>query len=210
MFRIPLDLYLKIFFYLTLIVYHATDVYFDWAVYDELQTDISFVRNEKNTIGSIFLASCIGGTLISILMVVIYGYYITFHYSFLPSRNAVSREPGEINRSIVTMELTVSFCELFYKELIQSSILFITFNSGLESACVSRTTKAFAVCCIFADVKLIVCFYSKLCGIGVGEEIKSVMKALVCTVGCAGALLSLCFTTLYYSDIRRLALCPDI
>ena len=210
MFRIPFDLYVKIFFYVILIVYQTTDVYFDWAVYDELQSDISFVKNQKNTIGIVFLASCIAGTVMSIIMVFIYGYYIKFHRNFLPSRNAVWREPTEINHSMVAMELTVSLCELFYKELIQSSILFITFHSGLKSTCVSRTTKAFTLCCLFADVKLIVCFFTKLCGIGVGEEIKSVIKALVCSVGCVGALLSLCFTTLYYSDIQRLALCPDM
>ncbi len=207
MFRIQLDLYFKIFFYLTLVVYHATDVYFDWSVYDELQTNISLVTNERNTIGTIFLASCIAGTVMSIIMVFIYGYYIRFHRSFLPSRNDVHREPLEVNHSIVIMELTVSFCELLYKELIQCSILFMAFNSRLQTTCVSKTTKAFTVCRVFANVKLIFCFYSKLCGIGVGEEIKSVIKALVCSVGCVGALLALCFATLYYSDIQSLAFC---
>ena len=210
MFRIQLDLYFKVFSYSALIAYHATDVYLDWAVYEELQTDISFITNERNTTGSVFLASCIAGTVMSILLVLIYGYYIKFHRSFLPSGNDVHREPPEINRSIVTMELTVSFCELFYKELIQSSILFIVFNSGVHTTCVSKTTEAFTVCCVFSNVKLFVCFYSKLCGIGVGEEIKSLIKALVCSVGCMGALLGLCFATLYYSDIQNLAFCPEI
>ena len=210
LFRIPLDLYGKICFYFGLIIYHATDIYVDWSVYKELPSENSLIENDTNTTGTIFLASCIGGTLTSIIIILIYGYYIKFHRDFLPSRNRIQSEPCEINQRVITMELTTSLCELFYKELIHSSILFIAFDSDKHPSCVSETTKAFVACCIFGNIKLFVCFYTKLCGIGVGEEIKSIIKSIVCVVGCSGALLGLCFTSLYHANIKNLTLCPEM
>lgn len=208
LFRVSLDLYLKIFFYLVLIVYHAVDVYYDWAVYKESSTDNWITREDNLITGAVFLGSCIAGTATSILLGVIYGYYIKFHRSFLPNRN--DYEPLHMNHRVITMELTISCCELFLKELIQASILFTAFKSSLPTTCVSKTIKAFTVCCLMANIKLLVIFYSKLCGLGVGEEVKSIIKALVCCVGCSGALLGLWFTALYYSEIKNLVSCADM
>lgn len=206
--RIHLNLYWKIFFYVGLIVYHGTDVYFDWAVYKNLPKDVSDITENNSTVGAAFLASCIAGTLLSVLMMCVYLYYIRFHRSFLT--NQIGHEPLELNQRFITMELAVSLCELIYKELIQSSVLFTAFNSSVQKTCVSTLTRAFTACSLVANVKLLLCFCTKLCGLGTGEEIKSVIKALVCLVGCIGALLGLCFSSLYYTDIRSLATCSDI
>lgn len=210
MFRLPLDIYFKIFFYTLLVVYHAIDVYFDWAAYQEIYSRNSFITTDRNTTGSVLLATCIAGTLLSALMVFIAGYYIKFHQTFLRTETNDRPERVKINQSIVSMEFVLSLCELFYKDLVQSSILFIAFSSGEDPACVSKTTRAFTLCCVFANVKLVICFCTKLCGLGVGEEINSVSKALACAVGAIGAVIGLFFATLYYSHIDNHVWCADI
>ena len=209
-FHICLDVYFKLFYYFSLIVYHATDTYADWSTYDELPSDISLIPAEnETTLGTLLLTSCISGTLLSIIMIFIYAYFIYYQRSLLPSRKRELIEPWQINERVLVLETTVSFCELFFKELLQSSILFEIFKSGIHGTCVSKTTKMFTICNIFGNVKLLLCFYTKLCGLGVGEKVKSIKKALACCVGCIGAIIFLCFTCLYFSKIKYLKFCSQ-
>ena len=73
----------KIFWYIVLIVYHCSDVFFDWHNFFKLFDDKTFsgvsISINQLAIEVSFFISCLTGTVLSIIMVVAYVYYIYFH-----------------------------------------------------------------------------------------------------------------------------------
>ena len=201
----------KIVWYIVLIVYHVFDICLDWYNYHKLFEDktISGVSISNTTVVAykyFFCASCVTGFMFSIIMAMLYGYYIYFHWDCLENANyrSLHYSDGEYSiygdrgsdmkckRHFVTLELWVSALELLFKDDIQSGILF--------SLCMSQSiaTKprwyfiAFSVCSVCAHFKLFICFVAKLCGCGSGEEScckddSSRVKVYACVFGSIGS-----------------------
>ena len=208
----------KIYWYIVLIAYHGCDVCLDWYNYDKLYKDktVSGVLISTNTTivkyENPFWISCLTGSVFSFLMAVVYVYYICFHCccfchannrsvsscdcesSSFGDRECVKR----CNRYFFTIELWVSAFELLFKDDIQSIILYLLY--ALQSI-VTRPSwyfTAFTMFTVFAHFKLCICFMSKLCGCGVGEESQCcnddsscVKKKAACVFGCIGS--AVCF-----------------
>lgn len=202
--------FLKIVLYLGLIVYHVADMYFDWRVYHEYMTSqsSSLIPKDTKTSGVLFLVSCITGTLLSLLLIVVYCYYIKYHRSYLASsRGWIS----DCNPRVVLMESVLVFMELVCKDGIQSTLCLIAYyNFNINTDCIEVSTKAFVACSVIANSKLLVCFATKLCGIGTGEEVGSLFKCLLCFLGCVGSLVFLFFTSLYFTKIQRASTCGTL
>ena len=182
--------FLKIGYYVGLILYYAYDVVLDWYSYHLLydNKNISWVK-------FFFCFSCAFGSLMTILMVVVYAYYIWYHCScilhprkyepvsyrddscsiFGPDR----RCDKKCNRHFVWLELLFSVLEVLFKDAIQSGIVFSLYNSLQPS--LTRPSWRFIACSIGAHVKLIACFFTKLLGRGEGEE--SCLNGYDCGVG---------------------------
>ena len=205
----------KIFWYIVLIVYHCSDVFFDWHNFFKLFDDKTFSGVSISINQLAFGFSCLTGTVLSIIMVVAYVYYIYFHLVCICHANyrTVSYSDGEYsifddrgcdkrcNRHVVTLELWVSVLELLLKDGIQSIILFSLYNSQsvVYDTRPSWYFIAFLVCSICAHFKLCICFMLKLCGCGSGEESCcnddcSCVKAIACVIGFIGSALFLAFT----------------
>ena len=179
---------LKIFYYLVLIVYHGCDIYFDGSNFLELLEDNTvsgiLISSNSSLVKIFFGFSCATGTVFSIIMIVAYLYYITFHWYCI--RHASYRfarlSDGEFsifsdvrcdkkcNRTFVTLELWVSVLELFLKDDFQSAILFWMYTSQLIKTRPYRQFLVFQACSVMAHLKLGICFMAKLCGCGAGEE----------------------------------------
>lgn len=213
---------LKILYYICLIAYHGCDIYFDWSNFHELFEDnkVSISGSLISTNSSLrtslvktfFVISCATGSLFSIIMIVAYGYYIKFHLYCIyhASYRSVSYSHGEFsifsnrgcdekcNRTFVTLELWVSVLELFLKDDIQSAILFSIYNSQLIKTKPYWCFFAFQACSVIAHLKLGICFMTKLCGCGAGEETccdsGSCVKSFASVIGFIGSAVFLCLT----------------
>ena len=209
----------KIGWYIVLIVYHGCDVSFDWYNYHKLYEDktVSGVSIATNTtlVKNFLCISCVSGSVFSIIMAVVYGYYISYHCYCIRHANyrSVSYSGGKFsifgdrgcdkkcNRRFVALELWVSALELLGKDDIQSGILFWLYTS---QSIVTRPRwyfTAFTVCSVCAHFKLCLCFMSKLCGCGAGEKSCcnddcSCVKAFACVIGFIGSALFLVFTVM--------------
>ena len=202
---------LKIFYYVVLIAYHVCDVYFDWSNFLELFEDNkvsipgSLISTNSSLVKNFFVSSCATGSLFSIIMILAYGYYIKFHWDCInhASYRAVSYSDGEFSifsdrgcdkkcdRKCVTLELWVSVVELFLKDDIQSAILFWIYTSQLIKTKPYWHFLAFQACSVIAHLKLAICFMTKLCGCGAGEEAwidsRSCVKSLASVIGFIGS-----------------------
>ena len=207
----------KIAWYIVLIVYHGCDVSLDWYNYYKLYEDKTFsgvsITTDTTVVTRFFCISCATGSVFSFFMVVVYGYYIYYHcYCILHANyQSVSYSDGNVsisgdrrcgkkcNRRFVTLELWLSALELLGKDDIQSGILFWLYTS---QSIVTRPRWyfiAFSVCSVCAHLKLCICFMSKLCGCGSGEESCcnedcSCVKGIACVIGFIGSALFLGFT----------------
>ena len=211
--------WVKIIWYIVLIFYHFCDVCLDWLNCHKLFEDKAFsgvsISTNQLTFEISFVISCATGTVFSIIMAVAYVYYISYHWDCIHHANyrSVSYSDGEYsifgdrgcdkkcNRHFVTLELWVSALELLFKDDIQSIILFSLYTSqsfGYDTR-PSWYSIAFSVCSVCAHFKLCICFMSKLCGCGSGEESFcnddcSCAKAFACIIGFIGSALCLGFT----------------
>ena len=193
----------KIAFYIILICYHIVDLILDRWTFGVLLQDhkfsgVSVSKCEECTIKFLIGLSCSTGTLFSIALVVAYLYYIKHHLyclknaSYSPvnqSDDEVSPPPDQkCDKKFVNLELWISVLELFLKDAIQSGILFWVY-SGSQSSATSNPGWmwiAFSVCSIVAHLKLCLCFITKLCGCGAGEELcpENLCKAKrLCSIG---------------------------
>lgn len=195
--------WLKILYYLGLILYHGCDVCFDWLNYRKLFEDDTVFGILISASSSLdkcmifFFISCVTGTVFSIIMIVVYGYYITFHWYCIhhASYRSAKYSDGEFsifsdrgcdkkcNRKFVALELWVSALELFLKDDIQSGILFWIYTSQFIKTKPYWQFIVLQACSITAHLKLGICFMAKLFGWGAGEE-------TCCDVSCAKILAS--------------------
>lgn len=194
----------KSVFYFGLMVYHIADVYFDWKGYAKLDDKDAFsaIPNGSSVGDGFYLASCISGTVLSLAMLVSYCFYIYFHLSCMCT-SAECRK--DCDRRFLMLELVVSVGELLCKDDIQSILMFLIYDSGDGQKCVGTLTKVYAICSIIAHLKLLVCFATKLCGLGSGEKCDSGVKCVFCFFGCVGSSIFLVFTSLYFAEIQRQA-----
>ena len=159
----------KIVYYIVLIAYHGCDIGFDWCNYFELYADKPFSGIDM----ILFCFSCAFGSLISLCMMVVYAYYIKYHWECLCRccRGYKLLSDEECDHGFVTLELWFSALELLGKDDIQSGILF--WRLYTSQAIVTRPSWyfiAFSVCSVCAHLKLCICFMSKLCGCGSGKK----------------------------------------
>ena len=159
--------WLKTLYYIILISYHACDGVFDWLNYFELSDNGSFSGLEE----PLFCFSCAFGLLTSLGMIVVYGCYITFHGKCIYRGCRGYKLLNSCNRSFNDFELLFSILELLGKNGIQSYILGRFYKS--QSDILEEPTcyfLAFVLCRLVAYSKLCLCFITKLCGCGVGEQ----------------------------------------
>ena len=178
----------KIVWYIVLIAYHGFDVCSDWYNCYKLFENGTFsgfsILTSLSTIEVFFVISCGFGTIFSITMVVAYIYYISYHWECIHHANyrSASYSDGEYSifsdrgcdrkcdSTFVNLELWVSALELLGKDDIQSIILFSLYTSQSMVTRPSWDFIALSVCSVFAHFKLCICFMSKLCGCGSGEQ----------------------------------------
>ena len=159
--------WLKILYYTVLISYHVCDVVFDWRNYVELVANRSFSGFEE----PLFCLSCAFGLLTSLGMIVVYECYITFHGECICRGCCGYKLLASCNRNFNDFELLFSILELFCKDAIQSYILYLFYKS--QSDILQEPNcyfVIFALCSLVAHSKLGTCFFTKLCGCGVGEQ----------------------------------------
>ena len=205
--------YAKIAYYIVLIVYHLCDIAFDWYNFSVEHSNGTFSGIPTNIDVEVFFGiSCGVGTLCSLAMIVVYGYYIDFHCHCIQhppvAYHAVG--DGEVSLSgavcrykkcdhrFVLAELRISVLELLGKDDIQSSLLFYVSSSILSRP--RWQSIALSICSIVAHLKLLICFLTKLCGFGSGEgggNNCSCEKVLACVIGSMGSIACLSLTIVY-------------
>lgn len=206
---------LKILLYLVLICYHMVDLVFDWYTFAVLLRDnkfsgVSISKSQESMIRILFGLSCVTGTIFSFAMIVAYKYYIKYHRYYMKSARyyRVNYSDDNVwfspehtcdkkcNRKYVNLELWISFLELFLKDIIQSGILFWAYDVSPSSATSNPGLVSifFSLCSIAAHLKLCLCFLTKLCGWGAGEDGATIMKAFLCIIGFGGSAICLCLT----------------
>ena len=215
----------KILFYLILICYHMVDFGFDWNTFAVLLRDnkfsgVSISKSEESMIQILFGLSCVTGTIFSVAMIVAYKNYIKHHWHCMNNASfdlASHYSNGNVwfspdirgdkkcHRKLVNFELWISVPELFLKDIIQSAILFWA-HKGSQSSATSNPdweSIVFSMCSIVAHLKLCLCFLTKLCGCGTGEERcdeHTVMKAISCIIGFGGSAICLILTAVAFSN----------
>ncbi|XP_068762584.1 uncharacterized protein [Montipora capricornis] len=214
---------LKIFYYLVLIAYHSCDVCFDWQNFRELNENNTFsgifVSTNSDFVKIFFFVSCVTGTAFKIIMVffayicyIKYHWYCIRHASYRSARYSdgkfsifSDREcDKKCNRKFVTLELWVSVLELLLKDDFQSGILFWIYNSHLVTTTPNWHFIAVNACSVGAHLKLGICFMTKLCGWGAGEDCNceedSCPKNFACGIGFIGSIVFLGLTVVSLAD----------
>ena len=149
---------------------------------------------------SFALISCVLWTVLSLIMTVLYGYYIKFHRNCINMGCTVSKHwcYEDVNKCFVSTELWISLTELVFKEAIKSGFLYWLCKSGSSSSrpTLCSTTFWIAVCSVVAHVKLNICFVTKLCKCGEGEtKPHGCLKKLACVIGILGSVVCLFILT---------------
>ena len=194
------------------------DIVFDWYTFDVLLQDhkfsgVSISKSEVSIIKIPFGLSCATGTIFSVAMIVAYRYFIKHHWYWMNngsfdfvtySNHNVSfsrdhRRDTNCDRKFLNFELWISVLELVFKDDIQSGILFWAYDGSQLSAASNpdQMSFLFSVCSIVAHLKLCLCFLTKLCGCGAGEEQcreHAEMKAFWCIIGFVGSAICLFLT----------------
>lgn len=207
----------KILYYGVLIIYQGSDIYFDIHQYCDVAvyngTFSGFhVDNSSLPYQKILLLTCITGGLSSVAMMGLYCYYIYHHLEcmcgsdYLPVAYRADHE-GEgmvsllgdpkcrrrsptCNRRVIWFELVFELFELCIKDDLQSFLSFYVFHVDGVSKRPCWQSIAFSVYSIVAHLKHIVCFVTKLCGLGDGEsgvgDCENI-KGWSCVIGCFGS-----------------------
>lgn len=195
----------KILYYMVLIVYHLYDIYFDCNTLSLIYNDGTFAgaTTKSIVVKGFFMLSFLCGFVCSIAIIWVYLYYIKFHLSCIcdgydsPGRSCDKK----CNRRFVSAELVISLLELFLKDDIQSCILFsIVMSETIVTPPIWQPVTS-AICSVFGHLKLLICFFTKLCGCGEGEGDASCGKKFACFIGILGSALFLCFTITYLKHV---------
>ena len=217
--------YVKIAYYVALISYHVIDIVSDWIEFSNEVGDhgrFVGVPNNNTAIEVILGISCASGSFCSLAMVIVYIYYIHFHWECSQKANyrllntvqfhgdtlLECRDDNECktltcNRHFVLAELIISNIELYLKDGVQSALLMYMYSiSQNDSSSIIQPDGRdilFAVCSIVANLKLCICFLTKLCGIGSGEKLADweSSKCCCCILGIIGSIISELLCILY-------------
>ena len=219
--------YVKIAYYIALISYHFIDIISDWIKFSSEVGDharFAGVPNNNTAIEVILGISCGFGLICSLAMVIIYGYYIHFHWecsqkanyrllntvqfqgdTLLNCKDDNEGKTLTCNRHFVLTELVISNIELYLKDDVQSALLIymycISQNDSSSIIQPGRGDILFAVCSIVASLKLCICFSTKLFGLGSGEKMADCEshKCCCCVLGIIGSVISGVLCILYLS-----------
>jgi hypothetical protein len=214
--------YLKIAYYLALIGYHVADIVFDWIEFGSEVCDqghFAGVPTNSTAVKGILGFSCGVGSLCSLAMVGVYLYYIDFHWkcsqnsSYCLINNArltrdrllkcsddnQTRTPV-CNRHFVFAELVISNIELYLKDDLQSVLLIYISQKDPSSVILPDWRDIlFAVCSIVANLKLCICFTTKVFGRGSGEKMPECesTKFYCCALGIIVSIIFEILSILY-------------
>lgn len=190
----------KILYYVGLILYLVCDSLFDWWNFFRLYAD----KEDSKVDSVLFFLSSFVGLIINICMLMVYGHYIKFHSDcFL---DGYSECPRKDHLCFNRLELRLSVVELVLKDDIQSFIVFLIYASNLTGSRPGWYFIVFSACSIFAHFKRCICFITKLCGCGKGEDDAcedSCSKCITCSIGLFASVVFLFFT------ILSLPICDD-
>ena len=213
-----LHCFLKIVYYVFLLGYHGVDLWFDWEQYSEIKNQHLFVGTHyvNSYICLVFLISCCIGSCLALCMGYLYICYIAFHGKCLAHRcggykptqckvdddsvNALvnvynrvqeckdERCSKHCNRRYALAELILSLLEFAFKDLPHSILLTIVIFADPSPSCPDIPSIIFTVCTMLANLKHLVCFLTKLFGLGTGERgcNDSFVNVLPCLFGCGG------------------------
>lgn len=190
----------KTFYYVGLILYMVCDSLFDWWNFVRLYADKEEFKVDK----FLFFFSSSVGLIINIYLLRVYGHYIKFHWDCFLDGYCV--RPCKDHLRLNRLELLLSVLELVLKDDIQSVIVFLIYASHLTGSRPGWYFIVFSACSIFAHFKRCVCFITKLCGCGKGEEDPyedSCIKCIACSTGLLASAVFLLFT------IMSLPICYD-
>ena len=180
----------KIFYnYVRLILYMICDCVFDWWNYFRL-----YVNKEEFKVDNVlFLFSSLVGLMINIYMLMVYWHYINFHCDCIFDVNSKDLYNNKI---LDWVELWLSVLELVLKDDIQSVIVFLYFASQLHltGSPPGWIFVTFSACSIFAHFKRCICFITKLCACGEGEECCSCITFILCSAGSLASVKCFCFS----------------
>jgi hypothetical protein len=197
-----------------LIVYHIADIVFDWIEFRSGVCDqgkFAGVPTNSTAIKVILGLSCGVGSGCSVAMVVVYSYYIYFHWKcsknlgYCLINNArltrdrllkcsddnQTRSPV-CDRHFVFAELVISNFELYLKDDLQSVLLIYISRKDPSSVILPDWRDIlFAVCSIVANLKLCICFATKVFGRGSGEKMPECesTKWNCCVLGIIGSII---------------------
>ena len=183
----------KIFYYIGLILYMVCDSLFDWWNFVRLYPDKDEFKVDKCLL---FLSSFVG-MVINIYLLEVYGHYIKCHWDCIPDDYCEC--PYKAHLRLNRLELRLSVLELVLKDDIQSFIVYLIYASHLTGSRPGWYFIVFSACSIFAHFKRCVCFITKLCGCGKGEEDpyeNSCIKCIACLIGSLASVVFLFFTIL--------------
>lgn len=176
----------------------------------------------------LLLTSCVAGGIFSVAMSSLYVYYICHHFKcieyiidckYMPVKyheeddgddeekeGTVSllidtrcKKKHKCNRRVVKAELILSLLELYFKDDLQSILLFLVYNEHEMTSRPDLLSIVFSVYSIVAHSKLFVCFLTKILGWGHGERAPKCedWKFIVCMLGCLGSVVFQIFNILY-------------
>ena len=183
----------KIFYYVGLILYMVCDSLFDWWNFLRLYTD----KGEFKVETFLLFFSSFVGLIINIRLLRVYGHYIKFHWDCFI--DGYSECPKKDHFRLNRLEWLLSLLELVFKDDIQSVVVFMIYASHLTGSRLGWYFIVFTACSIFAHFKRCVCFITKLCGCGKGEEDPyedSCIKCIACLIGSLASVVFLFFTIL--------------
>ena len=176
------------------------DSLFDWLNLFRLYADNEEFKVDK----LVFFFSCLVGLIINICLLRVYGHYIKVHWDCF--FDGYYEDPCKDDLRLNRVELWLSVLELVFKDDIQSVIVFRIYASHLTGSRPGWYFIVFSACSIFAHLKRCVCFITKLCGCGIGEDDSyedSRIKCIACLIGSVASAGFLLFT------IMPLAFCYD-
>ena len=173
------------------------DSLFDWWSFSGLYAD----KEEFKVEYSLCFFSSIVGLMINICLLRVYGHYIKVHLDCL--FDGYYEDPCKDDLRLNRLELWLSVVELVFKDDFQSVIVFLIYTSHLTGSRPGWYFIVFSVCSIFAHLKRCVCFITKLCGCGKGEDEGSCIKCIACSIGLLASAVFLLFT------IMSLPICDD-
>ena len=196
----------KIFYYVGLILYMVCDSLFDWLNLFRLYADKEEFKVDKLLflfllLLFLFMISCFVGLIINIYLLRVYWHYIKVHWDCFLDGYCVC--PYKDHLCLNRLELWLSVVELVFKDDFQSVIVYLIYASHLTGSRPGWYFIVFSGCSIFAHFKRCVCFITKLCGCGKGEDEGSCIKCIVCLIGLLASAVFLLFT------IMSLPICDD-